>query len=160
MTSTDGRALDDFLWTPRHSPWRWPLAAATAVTAAAHLPVIGPHLREAPYMGEEFIVLTAACLLLGLAAVVCDSRAVYSLTVVVCGFALAAYAATRLIAFPQLAGDVGNWLEPLGVVSVLAEAAAVIIAIRGLAFSPARGSRRQPRTRASAYLHTWLTTVW
>jgi len=146
MTSIEeGRVVDDFLWTPQHSPWRGPLAAATAVTAAAHLPVIGPHLREAPYMGEEFIVLTAACLLLGLAAVICDSRAVYSLTVLTCGLALAGYAATRLIAFPQLADDVGNWLEPLGVVSVLAETAAVIIAIQGLAFNPVREARRSGR---------------
>jgi len=146
MTSIEeGRVVDDFLWTPQHSPWRGPLAAATAVTAAAHLPVIGPHLREAPYMGEEFIVLTAACLLLGLAAVICDSRAVYSLTVLTCGLALAGYAATRLIAFPQLADDVGNWLEPLGVVSVLAETAAVIIAIQGLAFNPVREARQSGR---------------
>lgn len=44
------------------------------------------------------------------------------------------------MAFPQLADDVGNWLEPLGVVSVLAETAAVIMPSEGLAFSPARWS--------------------
>lgn len=45
-----------------------------------------------------------------------------------CGLAILGYIATRLIAFPELAGDVGNWFEPLGVVSVLAECAAVAIA--------------------------------
>ena len=35
---------------------------------------------------------------------------------------------TRLVAFPELADDVGDWLEPLGVVSVLAESTAVGIA--------------------------------
>jgi len=125
---------------PLLSPWRWPLAAATAVTAGAHVPVIGPHLHEAPYMGEEFVVLTVACLLLGLAALTCDSRAVYSAAILICGLALVGYVATRLIAFPQLADDVGNWLEPLGVVSVLAETAAVVIAVLGLSSKGAPGS--------------------
>lgn len=120
------------MWTPLHSRWRWPLVGATVVTATAHLPVIEPHLDQAPYMGEEFIVLTVACLLLGLAAVMCDSPVVYGLTVLTCGLAILGYVATRLVAFPQLADDVGNWLEPLGVVSVLAETAAVITAVNGL----------------------------
>ncbi|MEP6696182.1 MAG: hypothetical protein ABJA34_04795, partial [Pseudonocardiales bacterium] len=85
---------------------------------------------------EEFIVLTAACVLLGLAAIACDSAAVYSLTMPTCGLAVAGYVATRLIAFPQLHDDVGNWLEPLGVISVLAESFAVLAAIMGLRTAP------------------------
>lgn len=114
--------------------------AALAIGAGAHLPVIAPHLQEAPYMGEEFVVLTAACLLLGLAALVCDSPAVYALTVLTCGLAVAGYVATRLVAFPLLADDVGNWLEPLGVISVLAEIVAVGIAGRVLLTSPVSGN--------------------
>jgi len=124
-----------WLWTPRHSPWRWLLAGATALAALAHVPEIGPHLRQAPYMGEEFIVLTAACLLLAVAALVCDSAAAYALTALTCGPAIVGYVATRVIAFPELQDDVGNWLEPLGVVSILAESTA---------FSP-RSSRCGPR---------------
>jgi len=132
MGGAGAPAPGDVFWAPLRTPWRWPLAAATAVTAAAHLPVIGPHLREAPYMGGEFIVLTLACLALGLAALTCDSPAVYALTVATCGLAIGGYAATRLTAFPYLADDVGNWLEPLGVVSVMAETLAVVAATAGL----------------------------
>ena len=128
-----------FLWEPRHSPWRWPLATAAAVAAIAHVPVIGPHLHEASYMGEEFIVLTAACLLLAGAALVCDSAAIYCSTAITCGLAVLGYLATRLVAFPSLADDVGNWLEPLGVVSVLAEIVALIAAISGLVAPAPRG---------------------
>jgi hypothetical protein len=46
-----------------------------------------------------------------------------------CTAGIAAYAATRLVAFPQLADDVGNWMEPLGVVSVLSEAVVVACAL-------------------------------
>lgn len=119
-------------WTPRRTPWRWLLAGAATFAALAHVPVIGPHLDEAPYMGEEFIVLTAACLLLGIAALVCDSAAVYSATVLTCGLAVVGYIATRVVGFPQLQDDVGNWFEPLGVVSILAECVAVLAAIMGL----------------------------
>lgn len=132
MSRKDGEKMNAFLWTPRDRPWRWLLALAATVSAVAHLPVISPHLAEAPYIGEEFIVLTVACLLLAVAAICCDSAAVYGLGILTCGLAVVGYVATRLIAFPQLADDVGNWLEPLGVVSVLAESMVVLAATFGL----------------------------
>ncbi len=116
-------------------PQRWALALAAVVTAVAHVPVIAPHLDEAPYMGVLFIVLTLACSALALGALVSDSDAIYALSIVTCGGAIVGYAATRLVAFPMLAGDVGNWLEPLGVVSVLAEAVVVVSAITALVSS-------------------------
>lgn len=114
-------------------PQRWTLALAAAVTAAAHGPVIAPHLDEAPYMGTLFIVLTLACSVLAVAALVRDSVAVYALSILTCGSAIVGYAATRLIAFPLLSDEVGNWLEPLGVVSIVAEAVVVASAMTALA---------------------------
>jgi hypothetical protein len=105
---------------------------AAVIGALAHLPVVAEHLREAPYMGEEFIVLIVACLLIAVACLVCDSAAVYALAVLTCGLAVVGYILTRLVAFPELADDVGNWLEPLGVVSVLAESTAVAVAAAAL----------------------------
>ena len=111
---------------------RWVLAVAAIVAAAAHLPVIGPHLTEAPYMGVLFIVLTAACVALALAVMIRDTMAVYALAALTCTLAIVGYIATRLVAFPMLADDVGNWLEPMGVLSVGSEAIVVLSA--GLAF--------------------------
>ena len=108
------------------------LAGAAAVAAIAHVPVIAPHLDEAPYMGVLFVVLTAACAFLALAALVRGGRVVYALTVLTCGLAVLGYVATRLVAFPMLADDVGNWLEPLGVVSIVSESIAVGAALVGL----------------------------
>jgi len=51
-------------------------------------------------------------------------------TAAVCTAAVIGYLATRLVAFPMLADDVGNWFEPLGVVSVLSELVVVASAIR------------------------------
>ncbi|MGN6330410.1 MAG: hypothetical protein ACTHOD_02005 [Motilibacteraceae bacterium] len=119
-----------------HAPQRWLLAGAAAVAAAAHVPVIAPHLDEAPYMGVLFVVLTAACSVLAVAAVVRDARPVYALAALTCGLAVAGYAATRLVAFPELGDDVGNWLEPLGVVSVAAELVVVAAAVSALRRAP------------------------
>ena len=121
-----------FLLVPYRSSLRWMLGAAAIIAAVAHIPVIAPHLDEAPYMGVLFIVLTAACFALGLAAVVRDSAAVYAAAATTCGLAVLGYAATRLVAFPMLADDVGNWLEPLGVVSVISELFVVTFSVLAL----------------------------
>jgi len=128
-----GRPAGSGFFTHRQrSGWRWLMIAAMVIAAAAHLPVIGPHLDEAPYMGVLFIVLSTACLALAVAVAGWDTPAVYALSALTCGLAVLGYAATRLLAFPMLADDVGNWLEPLGVVSVVSEAAVVIIALAAL----------------------------
>lgn len=131
-----------FAMRPLHSPVRPVLVVAAVVVAAAHVPVIAPHLDEAPYMGALFIVLTVGCLAIGLAALIRDSAAVYALAVLTCGLAVAGYAATRVVAFPRLADDVGNWLEPLGVVSVLSEALVIATAVTALRRD--RSARRYP----------------
>jgi hypothetical protein len=113
---------------------------AALVAAAAHVPVIGPHLEEARYMGVLFLLLTIACGGLAVTLVVHDGAGVYAAAVALCGTAIAGYVATRTVAFPELADDVGNWLEPLGVVAVISEATVVITALAVL-----RELRRQAR---------------
>ena len=131
--------LPSFVSRGRGLPQRWVMAAATAVAAVAHVPVSGPHLEEAPYMGLLFIVLTAACAFLAVTAAVRDTGIVYALTVLTCGLAVVGYVATRLVAFPMLSDDVGNWMEPLGVVSILSESIAVGAAVMALR-RPSAGS--------------------
>jgi hypothetical protein len=125
--------VSDFVWLPMQYRWRWILTVCAGISAAAHVPVLGEHLREAPYMGVEFLVLILGCALIGVAALICDSPALYLVALMSCGLAILGYIATRTVAFPALADDVGNWLEPLGVVSVLAEAGVVSIALCALA---------------------------
>ena len=114
--------------------------ASILVAAVAHIPVIAPHLDEAPYMGVLFIALTAVCLTLGALIAAADSTWTYRAAAAVCGAAVLAYAATRLVAFPQLADDVGNWFEPLGVVSVVSESLVVLVAL--LVVARRRGAHR------------------
>jgi hypothetical protein len=128
----DVTTVQNILFHRQGSFARWPLAGAATVAAIAHIPVIGEHLEEAPYMGVLFIMLTAACFALAAVALVYDTAAVYAASAATCALAVVGYAATRLIAFPMLSDDVGNWLEPLGVVSIVSEGVVVLFASIGL----------------------------
>lgn len=139
MSSTTAQHLRADHASALRGALRWATVAAILVAAVAHMPVIAPHLEEAPYMGMLFIGLTAVCLGLGAAIATAEPKWAYSAAAVVCGAAVLAYAATRLVAFPQLADDVGNWFEPLGVISVISESAVVAFALLAMR----RGSSRR-----------------
>jgi uncharacterized protein (DUF305 family) len=128
--------------TALRSPWRWLVAPAAAVGAAVHIPVIAPHLDEAPYMGALFIALTIACFAIALLLLAVDAPLLYGFAALTCGLAIVGYIATRVVAFPELADDVGNWAEPLGVVAIVSEAVVVggsIAALRRQAAGVTRG---------------------
>jgi hypothetical protein len=106
---------------------RWLTVVMLIVAGLAHIPVIPAHLSEAPYMGVLFIAFTLTALTVAALLAARPSLSIYILAVGLCVAAVVAYTATRTVAFPQLADDVGAWLEPLGVVSVLTEAAVVAL---------------------------------
>jgi len=114
------------------------------VAAAAHVPVIPEHLREAPYMGALFVGFTVVAA--ALAVVLVSRRSVampFVVAGVLCAAAIGAYCLTRLVAFPQLADDVGNWGETAGVVSIVSEAAVLALS---LVYARARTNRRASYT--------------
>jgi hypothetical protein len=121
------------------SPWRYPAAGLALVAGLAHVPVTPEHLREAPYIGVMFIVLTTACVLLAAAILIVDSVLVWTTLGVTTMVAVVAYAISRTIGLPLMVDDVGNWLEPLGIVSVVTETAVSALAVLAL-----RRTRRTP----------------
>lgn len=135
------------------------LAVLTAAAGLAHLPVTREHLNEAPYVGVSFAVFAVVGVALGgYLWLRPTSRRAVELAGALCAAAVATYAATRLVAFPQIGDDVGNWLEPWGVVSVALETLAVVaaaVSLRGgVAASrpvhvvPAEGSAAPQRAAA------------
>ncbi|WP_171814497.1 hypothetical protein [Arthrobacter dokdonensis] len=112
----------------KHSLRALPVAALV-VAGAAHIPVIPAHLHEAPYIGILFMVLAAASFVLAAVLALGDVSVAYVTTAVVMGLALLAYVISRTIGLPEIGDDIGNWLEPLGVVSVIAEATACLSAV-------------------------------
>jgi hypothetical protein len=121
---------------PLQSPLRWGVAIAAITAAGAHIPIIPDHLHEAPYMGTLFVLLTLACLGLATVVMVHDIPLVYLAAATVCGLAILGYAATRTVAFPQLADDVGDWLDPLGIVALCSEATVVSLSLAALRPTP------------------------
>jgi hypothetical protein len=102
-------------------PFRWLVIAGLLASGASHLPVLREHVIAAPYMGWLFGAFVVLCVSLTVPVCLHDSRAVYVTTVALSVAALLVYAATRLIPFPRLADEVGNWFEPWGMVAVMSE---------------------------------------
>ena len=115
--------------TALRSPWRWLTAILLIGAAAAHMPVIAEHLREAYYMGVLFTAFTLAALVLAAAVLVFDAIVVYWLSAALCVAAIALYAVTRITALPELADDVGNWTEPLGLTAISVEFLAAVVCL-------------------------------
>ena len=118
----------DVLHERAADPRRWATIGLLFVASLAHVPVIPEHMHEAPYMGVLFVLFTVAAFVLAAVLAARPFAALYPVAAMLCTAAVLAYAATRLIAFPELADDVGNWTEPLGVVAVVAELGVVLLA--------------------------------
>jgi manganese oxidase len=110
--------------------YRFVAAAAALVALAAHLPITGPHLREAPYVGVLFLALEAACLLLAVGLVAHPRPWLWRSAELVGALAVAAYLLSRAFGLPQMAEDRGDWTNPLGVIAVTAESTLVLVAVR------------------------------
>lgn len=119
----------DVVGRPLRSPLRWLAAATLAASGAVHIPIIGMHLEEAPYIGYLFIALTAACIALAVAVLLVDSVVVWAAGGVVTALAVVGYVLSRTVGLPQIADDIGNWTDPLGVAAITAETVTVLLAV-------------------------------
>jgi hypothetical protein len=106
---------------------RWSVITLLVVASLAHIPVTPEHLEEAPYMGVMFIGFSLSSFSVATVLALRPGIGWYRTVMALCAAAIGAYVATRLIAFPQLADDVGAWTEPLGLVSMSAEAGALVL---------------------------------
>jgi hypothetical protein len=98
------------------------------------------HALEIPGQVDFAVWLTIGfCLLAviapaaGLWLLIRPSLLAWEFAGVVCVLAAAGYVLTRSIPVPGDTGDVGNWLEPLGVASLITEGLVVILAAMILA---------------------------
>ena len=89
--------------------------------AVAHVPVIEPHLVEAPYIGVGFVLLAVAGFYLAVRLLVDPDELVWSATGAVAVLAVLGYVLSRSVGLPQIGDDVGMWADPLGVTAVSCE---------------------------------------
>ena len=122
--------------TTTHVPALATDPAVRAVTAIGLFAVGIIHALEIPGQATGAVWLTIGfCLLTvvaqgaGLWLLVRPSILAWEFAGLVCALAAAGYVLTRSVPVPGDAGDVGNWLEPLGVASLTIEAVVVILAL-------------------------------
>lgn len=105
------------------------LAGLLIAAAAAHLPALTEHLRTVPWMGWLFVAFILAALAAAATILMRDTPLPVRVAGCLAAAALLAYAATRLVSFPQLGDDVGTWGEPWGVVASALEVGALVCAL-------------------------------
>jgi hypothetical protein len=137
------------------SELRWPAAALLAEIAAIHIVLVPAHLREAPYAGALFIALSAASLALAAVIIVSDHPMGWLAACGLAASAIFAYLVSRSVGLPMMSDDVGDWVNPLGVGALCAEAIAIALSLfvlmrrHGVA-QPAGAPRRSPLATGSA----------
>ena len=131
--------------------------AATALTGIAliHLAQLPDTWRQMPALGMMFAVLAVAAAAMAAALVHADTRRRWHAAALVGVAPIVGYVLTRATAVPFDRGDVGNWLEPLGLVALFTEATIVTLYTYSLwnaARDPAAaGAPLPPRSRGRAH---------
>lgn len=115
-----------------HSPWRWAVIALLLGNAVIHLLLTPMHLEEARYIGLGFIALSLACIALAGALALAGTPAAWAATGAVNVLGLAAFIASRTIGLPLIEDDIGNWGEPLGLLTMLVETLAIGLSLTAL----------------------------
>jgi hypothetical protein len=87
---------------------------------------------NALYIGVLELALAAACLPLAILLLVRPSRPLWDTALALNAAALVAYVASRTIGLPGSTDDIGNWIQTLGVISILAECTVLAPALSAL----------------------------
>ena len=114
-----------------HDPHR---VAARSVASAGllgialiHLLDLPGKLHETPYMGVVYIGLIAASVVVALGLLMRNDRRLWQASLVIAALTLVGFVVNRTVGMPQAMGDVGNWLEPLGLASLFVEGVVVVV---------------------------------
>ncbi len=136
---------------------RWPaliddpavraVAAIGLITAGiVHALEIPGQLSGAAWLTAGFVLLAVIAPAAGLWLLARPSLLAWGFGGLVCGLAEAGYILTGSVPVPGDAADVGNWLEPLGVVTLITEGIVVILAalVLGSIYRDSQVRRRWP----------------
>jgi len=113
-----------------------------ATVAAIHILDLPGKLAETPYLGVMYIVLIIAAFVLTERLFVVGSRLDFIAAAALSAVVIVAFTINRTVGMPGATGDIGNWLEPLGLLSLVVEAFVLwqsIAAVIGLSRTSGRG---------------------
>lgn len=112
------------------------MGIAVAAIAAIHVLDLPAKLKETPYLGYLYIVLIVAALVITERLFTVATQFDYLAAGALAAAVLVAFVLNRTVGMPGAMDDIGNWLEPLGLLSLVVEAfvvwqsAAAVMAIR------------------------------
>lgn len=113
-----------------------------ATVPAIHILDLPGKLAETPYLGVIYIVLIIAAFVLTQQLFVVGSRLDFIAAAALSAAVIVAFTINRTVGMPGATGDIGNWLEPLGLLSLVVEAFVLwqsVAAVIGLSRIPGRG---------------------
>jgi hypothetical protein len=123
----------------REGAVRATVAAGLAAIAAIHAVDAVGKWTETRYMFWMYMAAIAASIVVAAAVIFTRSRLALLAAAGVAGSVLLGFIIDRTVGMPNATGDIGNWTEPLGLTSMVVEAATIAVAAGGLAL---RGVRR------------------
>ncbi|UQX86710.1 hypothetical protein M6D93_10340 [Jatrophihabitans telluris] len=96
--------------------------------ALVHVLDVQGKMHELPYVGWLFVIEIVGSLLVAEWLIRADDLRAWLISGALAGGALLGYATSRTVGLPgDHGGDKGNWLEPLGLASLLIEAIVVLL---------------------------------
>ena len=113
-----------------------------ATVAAIHILDLPGKLAETPYLGVIYIVLIIAAFVLTERLFVVGSRLDFIAAAALSAAVIVAFTINRTVGMPGATGDIGNWIEPLGLLSLVVEDFVLwqsIAAVIGLSRTSGRG---------------------
>ncbi len=117
----------------REGAVRATVAAGLAAIAAIHAVDAVGKWTETRYMFWMYMAAIAAAIVVAGAVVFTRSRLALLAAATVAGSVLLGFVIDRTVGMPNATGDIGNWTEPLGLTSMVVEAATIAVAAGGLA---------------------------
>lgn len=100
--------------------------------AVVHLVDGTGKFHEVQYLGWAYLALVAGALVVGGALVERDDRRAWGAALGLSVAAFAGYALSRTTGLPAATDDIGNWFEPLGIVTLFAELVVAAVSVRAL----------------------------
>ena len=106
------------------------VAAGLFGIAAVHLADLPGKMQEVPYLGWAYIGLIATSLVLAELVTTRADRRLMAASAGLSAAVLVGFVINRTIGMPNATDDIGNWTEPLGMISLLIEAGVIWIGAR------------------------------
>jgi hypothetical protein len=104
--------------------------------ALIHLLELQSKLKEVPYLGIGYMLLIAASVIAAGMLVHRNSRLGWMVAGGAAFATIIGFTLTRTVGLPLSTDDIGNWLEPMGLASLLVEGSVAALAVYALVTEP------------------------